>query len=83
MCRMGTNEIELFTVFKEIPLKLQMWWNDLGKSSREIVVKVMGGLVGLLNVKPRLDIIEALIPFWDPTRNVFRFSDFELTPTLE
>ncbi|XP_019260615.1 PREDICTED: uncharacterized protein LOC109238585 [Nicotiana attenuata] len=60
-----------------------MWWNDLGKGSRETVVKIQGGLVGLLNIKPRLDIIEALIPFWDPTRNVFRFSDFELTPTLE
>ncbi|XP_075089082.1 uncharacterized protein LOC142170717 [Nicotiana tabacum] len=80
---MNTNKIEPFTVLNEIPLKLHMWWNDLGKGSRETMVKVLGGLVGLLNVKPRLDIIEALIPFWDPTRNVFRFSDFELTPTLE
>ncbi|KAK4723222.1 hypothetical protein R3W88_013455 [Solanum pinnatisectum] len=29
------------------------------------------------------DLIDALIPFWDSTSNVFRFSDFELTPTLE
>ncbi|KAG5603419.1 hypothetical protein H5410_034789 [Solanum commersonii] len=29
------------------------------------------------------DLIEALIPLWDSTSNVFRFSDFELTPTLE
>ncbi|TMW81012.1 hypothetical protein EJD97_012825 [Solanum chilense] len=28
-------------------------------------------------------LIEALIPFWDSTNNVFRFSDFELTHTLE
>ncbi|XP_070022661.1 uncharacterized protein [Nicotiana sylvestris] len=83
MCRMSTNEIEPFTVLDEIPLNLHMWWNDLGKGSRETVVRVLGGLVGLLNVKPRLDIIEAFIPFWDPTRNVFLFSDFELTPTLE
>ncbi|XP_019235757.1 PREDICTED: uncharacterized protein LOC109216083 [Nicotiana attenuata] len=60
-----------------------MWWNDLGKVSKNTVVKVLGGLVGLLKIKPRLDVIEALIPFWDPTHNVFHFSDFELTPTLE
>nr|XP_009798072.1 PREDICTED: uncharacterized protein LOC104244357 [Nicotiana sylvestris] len=47
------------------------------------MVSVLGGLVELLNVKPRSNIVEALILFWDPTRNVFRFSDFELIPTLE
>lgn len=29
------------------------------------------------------DVIEALLFFWDPTSNVFRFSNFELTSTLE
>jgi len=80
---MSTDENEPFAALEEIPLQLHMWWNDLGKGSRGTVIKVLGGLVGLLNIKPRLDVIEALIPFWDPTRNVFRFSDFELTPTLE
>nr|XP_016464165.1 PREDICTED: uncharacterized protein LOC107787155 [Nicotiana tabacum] len=80
---MSTNENEPFAALEEIPLQIHMWWNDLGKGSRGTVIKVLGGLVGLLNIKPRLDIIEALIPFWDPTRNVFRFSDFELTPILE
>nr|XP_016461126.1 PREDICTED: uncharacterized protein LOC107784496 [Nicotiana tabacum] len=83
MCRMSPNEIEPFAALKEIPLQLHMWWNDLGKGSRETVVNVLGGLIGLLNIKPMLDIIEALVPFWDPTHNVFRFSDFELTTTLE
>lgn len=55
----------------------------MGKSNKEIVVRVLGGLISLLNVKVRTDDIEALIPFWDPTRNVFRFADFELTPTPE
>ncbi|XP_070015245.1 uncharacterized protein [Nicotiana sylvestris] len=83
MCKMSTNENEPFAALEEIPLQLHMWWNDLGKVSRGTVVKVLGGLVGLLKIKPRLDVIEALIPFWDPTHNVFHFSDFELTPTLE
>nr|XP_009791620.1 PREDICTED: uncharacterized protein LOC104238839 [Nicotiana sylvestris] len=71
--RMSTDENEPFATLKEIPLQLHMWWNDLGKVSRGTVVNVLGGLVGFLNIKPRLDVIEALIPFWDSTRNVFRF----------
>ena len=43
----------------------------------------MGGLVGLLEIKPRKDIIEASIRFRDPAHNVFHFADFELNPTLE
>lgn len=80
---MSTDENEPFAALEEIPLQLHIWWNDLGKGSRGTMINVLGGLVELLNIKPRLDVIEALIPFWDPTRNVFRFSDFELTPTLE
>ncbi|XP_070025901.1 uncharacterized protein [Nicotiana sylvestris] len=83
MCRMSTIQNEPFSVREEIPLELHMWWHDLGEDSRKIVTKALGGLIGLLKVKPRKDIIEALIPFWDPTHNVFRFADFELTPTLE
>ncbi|XP_070003412.1 uncharacterized protein LOC142165727 [Nicotiana tabacum] len=83
MCRMNTSENKPFTIFREDPLQLHMWWDNLGKNSKEIVVRVLGGLITLLNVKARTDVIEALIPFWDSTRNVFRFADFELTPTLE
>ena len=36
-----------------------------------------------LYVEPRRDLIEALVHFWDPLRNVFRFFDCELTPTLK
>jgi len=60
-----------------------MWWNDLEADSKKIVGRVLRGFVNLLNIKPRTDILEALISFWDPTRNVFRFVDFELSPTLE
>ena len=37
----------------------------------------------VLYVEPRRDLIETLVHFWDPLRNVFRFSYCELTPTLE
>ncbi|XP_075089910.1 uncharacterized protein LOC142171452 [Nicotiana tabacum] len=37
----------------------------------------------MMTIKPRRDVIEALIPHWDPENNVFRFTDYEMTPTLE
>ncbi|XP_075101847.1 uncharacterized protein LOC142177274 [Nicotiana tabacum] len=72
-----------FRVVDEIPLGLHMLWNDMGEVSKCYVTKALGGLTGLLKIKPRVDIIKALILFWDPTHNVFDFSDFELTPLLE
>lgn len=54
-----------------------------GKNSKEIVVRILEGLVGLLNARAMSDVIKALMLFWDPTHNVFRFADFKLTTTLE
>ncbi|XP_019241565.1 PREDICTED: uncharacterized protein LOC109221545 [Nicotiana attenuata] len=71
------------TVMTKIPLELYMWWEDLGKSGQDRVNLYLGGLTGLLKIRPRGDIIKALVTFWDPAHNVFHFSDFELTPTLE
>nr|XP_033512586.1 uncharacterized protein LOC117277262 [Nicotiana tomentosiformis] len=62
MCRMSTVENIPFRVVDEIPLGLHMWWNDLGEVSKRSVTKALGGLTGLLEIKPRVDIIEALIP---------------------
>lgn len=60
-----------------------MWLNNLAESSKEIEARILGGLISLLNVWERSDVVETLVPFWDPTRNVFCFVDFELAPTLE
>ncbi|XP_070005041.1 uncharacterized protein [Nicotiana sylvestris] len=83
MCKMSTIENEPFKVVEEIPIGLHIWWNNLGEVIRGDAIKALGGLTGLLKIKPRVDIIEALIPFWDPMHNVFHFSNFELTLTLE
>lgn len=72
---MSTIENEPFTILEKIPLKRHMWWNDLGEVSRGADVEDLGGLIGFLKIKSRLDIIEALIPFWDPAYNVFLFSE--------
>ena len=37
----------------------------------------------LMEIDHIRDMVEALTPFWDPKNNVFRFSDCEMTPTLE
>uniref|UniRef100_A0A1S4A7N6 DUF7745 domain-containing protein n=1 Tax=Nicotiana tabacum TaxID=4097 RepID=A0A1S4A7N6_TOBAC len=70
-------------VVDEAPLQLQMWWYDLGKDDQKWVTKHLGALTDIMKVKPQNDLIEALVTFWDPVHNVFCFSDFELTPTLE
>ncbi|XP_019265513.1 PREDICTED: uncharacterized protein LOC109243076 [Nicotiana attenuata] len=80
---MSTVENLPFRIVDEIPLRLHMWWSDLGEVGQRSVTKALGGLIGLLMIKPMVDLIEALIPFWDTTHNVFHFSDFELTPMLE
>ncbi|XP_070050828.1 uncharacterized protein [Nicotiana tomentosiformis] len=80
---MSTVQNTPFTVVGEAPLQLQMWWYDLGEDGQKWVTKHLGALTDIMKIKPRDDLIEALVTFWDPVHNVFRFSDFELTPTLE
>uniref|UniRef100_M1B702 DUF7745 domain-containing protein n=1 Tax=Solanum tuberosum TaxID=4113 RepID=M1B702_SOLTU len=55
----------------------------MGSHEQRKVKEHLGHLVHLMEIDPRRDVIEALIPFWDPKNNVFRFLDFEMTPTLE
>uniref|UniRef100_A0A1S3Z360 DUF7745 domain-containing protein n=1 Tax=Nicotiana tabacum TaxID=4097 RepID=A0A1S3Z360_TOBAC len=80
---MSTVQNTPFTVVDEAPLQLQMWWYDLGENGQKWVTKYLGALTDIMKIKPWDDLIEALVTFWDPVHNVFRFSDFELTPTLE
>nr|XP_016476695.1 PREDICTED: uncharacterized protein LOC107798238 [Nicotiana tabacum] len=80
---MSTVQNTPFTVVDEAPLQLQIWWYDLGEDGQKWVTKHLGALTDIMKIKPRDDLIEALVSFWDPVHNVFRFSDFELTPTLE
>uniref|UniRef100_A0A1S3YRK6 DUF7745 domain-containing protein n=1 Tax=Nicotiana tabacum TaxID=4097 RepID=A0A1S3YRK6_TOBAC len=80
---MSTVQNTPFTVVDEAPLQLQMWWYDLGEDGQKWVTKHLGALTDIMKIKPRDDLIEALVTFWDPVHNVFRLSDFELTPTLE
>ncbi|KAK4737132.1 hypothetical protein R3W88_000829 [Solanum pinnatisectum] len=55
----------------------------MGNYEQSRVKKHLGHIVHLRVIDPRRDVIEALIPFRNPKNNVFRFSDFEMTPTLK
>ena len=59
------------------------WWNDMHEFRRTEIFKHPGFPTDIMRFSLDRGLIEALIPFWDSTNNVFRFSDFELTPTLE
>ena len=50
---------------------------------RTEIFKHLGFHTDIMRFSRDRGLIEALIPFWDSTNNVFRFSDFDLTPTLE
>ncbi|KAH0637927.1 hypothetical protein KY289_037842 [Solanum tuberosum] len=65
------------------PLQLWAWWNDMGLIEQDIIFKYLGFLTRIMQVEPKRDVIEALLSFWNPTNNVFYFSNFEMTPTLE
>jgi len=71
---MSTTQNEPFSITNKIPLQLRLWWNDLGKEGRDEVKKHLKGLTGLLGIRPRGDIIRALVTYWDPAHNVFHFS---------
>nr|XP_016515511.1 PREDICTED: uncharacterized protein LOC107832211 [Nicotiana tabacum] len=80
---MNTVQNPPLNVVEQAPLQLQMRWHDLSKDGQDWVVEYLGALTDIMKVKPRNDLIKALVPFWDPVHNVFRFSDFEITPTLD
>ncbi|XP_019229936.1 PREDICTED: uncharacterized protein LOC109210911 [Nicotiana attenuata] len=80
---MNTAQDSSEVVRKQAQLHLRMWWNDLDEDGQKWVKKQLGALINILEIKPREDLIKALVTFWDPVHDVFRFSDFEITPTLE
>ncbi|XP_060190269.1 uncharacterized protein LOC132619354 [Lycium barbarum] len=66
-----------------VPSKLRVWWEDLDLGSRLAVTRMLKFLPSLFQITPDKHIIRALLQFWDLDRVVFKFKDFELTPTLE
>lgn len=75
--------IPQFMILDKAPTLLKTWYENMTNHGRGIVFKRLGFLRNLLYVEPRRDLIEALVHFWDLLRNVFRFSGYELTPTLK
>ncbi|XP_070045005.1 uncharacterized protein [Nicotiana tomentosiformis] len=65
------------------PRLLRQWWENMGICGQEKIKDHLGHFMNIMEINPRRDLIEALVHFWDPNYNVFRFNGFEMTPTLE
>ena len=61
---MSTTQNESFSIMNKIPLQLRLWWDDLGKEGHDEIKKHLKGLTSLLDIRPRGDIIRALVPHW-------------------
>ncbi|KAJ8544673.1 hypothetical protein K7X08_017256 [Anisodus acutangulus] len=65
------------------PSKLRVWWENFDLGSQMAIRRKLGCLISLFDITPDQHLVRDLIHFWDPDRVVFKFRDFELTPTLE
>jgi len=81
--QMNTVQESSQSVIERARMQLRKWWGDLDEDDQLWVKEHLGSLVDIMHVKPQEDLIKALVTFWDPVHNVFRFSDFELTSILE
>ncbi|KAG5585162.1 hypothetical protein H5410_045596 [Solanum commersonii] len=80
--RPRSEGIPEFMIVDTIPKNLWRWWTDMGSYEQRRVKEHLGHLLHLVEIDPRRDMIEPLIPFSDPKNNVFQFSNSEMTPTL-
>ncbi|KAH0781462.1 hypothetical protein KY290_001060 [Solanum tuberosum] len=67
----------------DVNYKLRSWWIDTKRDREREIRQLLGGLTYLIFVIPNPHLIRALLEFWDPVRMVFKFVDFDLTPTIE
>ena len=62
---------------------LKIWWEDIKKNRELEANELLGGLTVLISIELDHHLIKILLKFWDTERLVFRFKDFDLTPTFE
>ena len=56
---------------------------DIWRDREREIHKFLGGLTFLIFVTPNPHLTRALLEFWDPVRMVFKFTNCNLTPTIE
>ena len=62
---------------------LKTLWKYIQKNRELEANEPLGGLTALISVESDRHLIKALLKFCDTERLVFKFKDFELTPTIE
>ena len=65
------------------PQTLKTWWMDIRRYKEREIHQLLGGLTFFIFVIPNPHLTRALLEFWDPVRMVFKFTDCNLTPTIE
>lgn len=60
-------------IFDIIPKNLRWWWTDMGNYEQRNVKEHLGHLVNFMEIDPRINMVDALIPFWDPKLMYFNF----------
>ncbi|XP_009614920.1 uncharacterized protein [Nicotiana tomentosiformis] len=77
------QNIPKISMVKGAPHKMKQWWKNIRREHRDEVRTHLGELTTLMNIRTDKVLTRLLIEFWDPTKVVFKFADFELVPTLE
>ena len=56
---------------------------DIKRDREREICQLLGGLTYLIIFAPNPHLTRALLKFWDPLRMVFKFTKYNLTPTIE
>lgn len=67
----------------DVNYKLRDWWNNIKKDHEIEIRHLLLGLTFLIFVILESQLIRALLQFCDPSRMVFKLSNFELIPKIE
>ncbi|KAF3675328.1 hypothetical protein FXO38_04803 [Capsicum annuum] len=66
-----------------VPIKPRRWWENIKMDHGFKIKRTLGFLTSLIYFASNRHIVKALLKFWNSIRVVFKFKDFELTPTIE
>ncbi|KAG5629868.1 hypothetical protein H5410_001585 [Solanum commersonii] len=66
-----------------VPHILQNWWQNIQRIHEAEIRGDLGTLLSLLGTQCDKVFVTHLMGFWKPSTIIFKFLDFEITPTLE
>ena len=67
----------------EVSQRLKTWWMDIRRYREREIHQLLDGLSFLIFVIPNPHLTRVLLEFWDLVRMVFKFTNCNLTQTIE